>query len=689
MTYMLGIDTGGTFTDLVLYNQISKEITIMKVPSTPHNPAEGILNGINKITQLLCVEPKNLQFLIHGTTVATNAVLENKGAKTALLVTEGFKDILGIVRQDRPMMYDMFAQRPQALIPRHLRYEVKERVLYNGDVLIPLDSKQAEEIAIKLKEESIEAIAICLLHSYVNPAHEIKLKQVLSSRLPGIKISISSEILPEFREYERMSTTILNSYVHPVMEDYLMQLAENLQTIGFKKELHVMQSNGGIMTKKTAAEKCVHTIVSGPAAGVVAGVYLAKVSGSNNVITVDMGGTSFDICLAYNGEIKLTKETDIGGHTIKVPMIDINTIGAGGGSIAWIDPGGALRVGPESAGAKPGPACYCLGGTEPTVTDANLVLGRINPEYYLGGEMWVDKEKSYTAIKNRIADPLNLTVEEAAEGIIKVINATMVKGIRFVSVERGYDPREFAMVSFGGGGPLHTSDLSKELGIKKVIVPLVPGVTSAWGLLLSDFRHDFSQTFFRNTEDIDLADLNMQYLSLEGQGLEKISEGKVSKDQVILLRKAELRYAGQGYELEVDVPLGKLTRECIQLMEISFHKRHEEIYGYKITDGKTAFVNIGVTVIGKLPRPDIEFYQETGEDSTHAKKAIRNVYIDGKYIETIIYDRYALKTGNIIYGPAIIEQVDTTTLIKPGEVCTLDKICNLVITISSEEGNAE
>jgi len=679
MAYKLGIDTGGTFTDLVLFDEGKKNVSMTKVLSTPSNLTQGILTGVRKITELCGITPEDISFLIHGTTVATNAILEHKGAKTALLITEGFKDVLSIVRQDRPLMYDFFAQRPEALVPRHLRFEVKERVLYDGTVLHPLDESQAREIALQLRKENVEAVAICLLHSYVNATHEKKLKEILMEFIPDLKISISCEIVPEIREYERMSTTILNSYVHPVMEKYIMLLAEELKKLGFREELHVMQSNGGIMTKKMAAEKCINTALSGPAAGVVGGVYLAKLAGSDHVITVDMGGTSFDICLAYQEKFALSNQSEIGGHAIKVPMIDIHTIGAGGGSIGWIDPGGGLRVGPQSAGAKPGPACYGFGGEEPTVTDANLVLGRINPEYYLGGKMKVDIEKSIKAIKEKIADPLGLTVEEAAEGITRVVNVGMVKGIRYISIEKGYDPREFTMVSFGGAGSLHALEMAEDLQILKVIVPLIPGATSAWGLLMSDFRHDFTRTYFRRVGELDLAHLNMVYYQMETEALSKMKEEKVAGKDTFLVRTAKVRYFGQGYEIEVVLPGGEITPAALAQVQQSFHQAHEDCYGYQLPEAETALVNIGVSAIGKLPRPELATYPIQYPDASQAVKRRRRVFMHGDYKKAIIYDRYQLEPGNVFFGPAIVEQSDTTTLIWEGQKCEVDRYKNLII----------
>ena len=683
MTYKVGIDTGGTFTDIVLFHEQTGKLDIAKVPSTPHNPAEGILNGIKKITEMAGITVADINLLIHGTTVATNAILENKGVKTALLVTEGFKDVLSIMRQDRPLMYDFFAQRPKELMPRHLRFEISERMLYDGTEYQALDRAQALKTIEEIKKENVAAVAVCLLHSYINPSHERELKELLEQEMPGVKISLSSETVPEIREYERMSTTVLNSYVHPVMENYLNQLDEELKKIGFHEEIHVMQSNGGIMSRKMASEQCINTAVSGPAAGVVGSVNIAKLAGSENVITVDMGGTSFDICLAYKGVFSLTKQTEIGGHAIKVPMIDIHTIGAGGGSIAWIDPGGALRVGPQSAGAEPGPACYKKGGREPTVTDANLVLGRIDPAYYLGGEMDVDIALSTKAITEKIADPLGLSLEQAAEGIIRVINAGMAKGIRYVSVEKGYDPREFAMVSFGGGGSLHAMEIAEDLGIAKVIVPLIPGVTSAWGLLMADFRHEFTQTYYKREKDIEFDDLNNRFAELTTEAFDRIRSENVPEESVVMERSADIAYFGQGYELAIPFPLDDMDAEKLEVVKDKFHKAHEDAFGYCLREAEISIVNLGVTSIGKMPRPELSIREIEQGNGEQAVKSVRPVYLGKEYMDIRIYDRYLLKPGNAFAGPCIIDQIDTTTLVWPGQQCEVDTYGNLVIYTKS------
>ena len=518
MTYRLGVDVGGTFTDLVLHEVESNRLEFAKTPSTPADQSEGVTTGALQLVNRLGISPQAIAFFIHGTTVATNTLLERKGARTALIVTRGFRDVLQIGRQDRPDLYDWTIRRTEPIVPRRLRFEVTERVLHTGEVIEPVSDADVAGIVRRLEEEQVEAVAVCLLHSYAHPAHERQVGEAIRKALPDITLSISSEVAPEFKEYERMSTASINAFVAPVMERYLRSLQASIEAQGIDSDLHIMQSNGGTMSADAAVEKPVHTILSGPAAGVIGSVGLAAQAGELNTISVDMGGTSFDISLCYQGEVRRTQDSEIDRLPIKVPMVDIHTLGAGGGSIAWIDPGGALRVGPHSAGAAPGPACYGQGGAEPTVTDANLLLGRLSQDAFLGGLMKLDIGLARDAVRDRIAEPLGLGLQEAAEGIVRVVNAGMIKGIRVVSVAKGYDPREFTLVTFGGAGPLHAAELASELNIPKVLVPIAPGVTSALGLLMADLRHDLVRTVLLSSAEAKPSDLGEVYSGLEGRG---------------------------------------------------------------------------------------------------------------------------------------------------------------------------
>ena len=681
MAYRLGIDSGGTFTDVVLFDDKKKALHITKTPSTPANPAIGVINGIKKIVSQVGIESNEIASLVHGTTVATNALLEYKGIRAALVLTEGFKDILSIGRQDRPKLYDYFERRPEPFIPRHLRFEVPERTLYDGEILRPLDEEQVRRIAEKLKRMGIRGIAVCLLHSYANPTHEKRIKEIFKKQYPEAVVSVSHEILPEFREYERMSTTVINTYVMPIIDRYLQDLQRMMREEGLTADLNVMQSNGGVMTSRSAGEKSVHTILSGPAGGVMGSLAIGTQIGMKNLITVDMGGTSFDICLIHGGKIHFTKESEIGGHPIKIPMIDIHTIGAGGGSVAWIDPGGSLRVGPQSSGANPGPVCYRLGGKEPTVTDANLVLGRLDPGYYLGGEMSLDAEAAKQAILDKIARPLKLSLEEAAEGIIKVINASMVRGIRKVSVEKGFDAREFSMICFGGGGPLHSLELAEELRIPTVVVPISPGVNSALGLLIADFRYDYSQTFLKKTQDIRLDSFNQGFKDLEAKATQQMMEEKIPREDRVILRSVEMRYSGQGYELEVPVPNGTLTQKDLKRISDTFHQTHRQLYGYASPQETTEFVYLRIAALGKIPKPKFKKEKEGEHKPARALKGKRKVFVQGKYVSLPIYERALLRPADKIQGPAIIEQMDSTTFLSYGHRAQVDPYLNLIVTI--------
>lgn len=677
----LGVDVGGTFTDLVLFDESDNSLRILKTSSTPHDMSVGVATGIRKVAERFDVTPSRLSYVIHGTTVATNAVLERKGSRTALLVTEGFRDVLHIGRQDRPSLYNWFIRRPDPLVPRHLRLEVPERILHTGEVLQPLDEQAVLEIGARLRREKVGTIAICFLHSYANPAHERRAAELICQVHPEADVSLSSDILPEFKEYERMSTTVMNAYLTPRMQGYLHRFELALSELDVRSDLHIMQSNGGVMTIEAAKSRCVNTILSGPAAGAVGGTMLARQAGMENVITVDMGGTSFDVCLAYRGQVRLTRESHVGMLPLKVPMVDVHTIGAGGGSVAWVDSGGALHVGPQSAGANPGPACYGLGGENPTVTDANVVLGRVNPDYFVGGEIRLDVNASREAITRKVAEPLGISVEKAAEGILKVVNANMVRGIRVVSVQKGYDPRDFCLVAFGGAGPVHSAELSEEMSLPKVLVPPTPGVTSALGLLMSDFRRDYVQTIIASLEEVGLAELNGAYQRLESQALEDMATEGVTGDDLVLVRTADVRYLGQGYELEVAVPAGELDETARGRIRQAFADTYSKAYGDSASGGVPQLVNLRLAVIGRINKPDIAPKALGGADPSAAEHPSRDVYFHGAWVRTRVYDRARLCPGNRLQGPAIVEQLDSTVVLPPGHTATVDAWGNLVVDV--------
>ncbi len=681
----IGVDVGGTFTDLVVVDEGNGAVNFTKVPSTPASPDRGVMNGVNKICNMFDISPPVINLFIHGTTVATNALIERKGVKTALIVTRGFRDILHIARQTRPKLYDYYARRPDPFIRRKYRYEITERVDALGNIIVPLEEEEVAEIAETVKKEEIGVVAICLLHSYINQAHEQRIKDIFSKLAPGVLVCPSSDILPEFKEYERMSTTVINAYVMPIVEAYLTRILNSIKSIGIKSNLHIMQSNGGLMSSQAAGQKSVHTVLSGPAAGVLGGIYTSRLSDIYDIITIDMGGTSFDVSLVNRGEPTLTTESDIDGHAIKVPMIDIKTLGAGGGSIAWVDQGGALQVGPESAGADPGPACYGKGGDRPTVSDANAVLGYLSPDCFAAGEMTLDTSLARRVIGEKIAGPMNLTVEEAAEGILRVVNATMTRGIRLVSVEKGFDPREFTLVSFGGAGPLHAVSLAKEMNMGKIIVPEAPGVNCAIGLLMADFRHDYSKTFLRALKALPPEDINDEFAVLEEEAASQMREEGVPERDIVLLRSADFRFAGQGFEITMPVSSGCYKKADISDIAESFSVMHEEKYGYRMDVDTVEVVTLRLTSLGVMKKPDIKPEDFDGETPEKALKNSRKVYMQGRYMDAKIYDRQRLRHGNRVYAPAIIEQPDTTTVLFPGYMAEVDRFRNLVITRTDKD----
>jgi N-methylhydantoinase A len=678
--YRLAVDTGGTFTDLCVVDLHQGGLAVAKVPSTPANPALAVIEGIEKLVEEGKITAAAIQFLLHGTTVATNALLEHKGARTALLTTEGFEDILQIGRQSRPDLYDFWARRPPPIVPRHLCYGVPERVLYTGEISSPLDTARAEEIVRDIRRREIRSIAVSLLHSYANPAHERQLLDIIGRVHPGAYVTLSSEVLPEFREYERTSTICINSFVMPKVNDYVAFLEERLREVGVASELYIMQSNGGVITAGMAREMSARTVLSGPAGGVLTGVLLSGATEHRNLITIDIGGTSSDISLIEGGRPRLTTESQIGGHPIKLPMIDINTIGAGGGSIAWIDSGGALRVGPQSAGADPGPVCYGRGGTEPTATDANVILGRINPSYLLGGEMEMHLEDAYRAVEEKIARPLGMDVRRAAEGIIAVMNANMVRGIRRVSVEKGYDPREFTLVPFGGAGPLHGVELAQALNMLKIVIPPHPGIASAFGMLSADVRHDYVQTHIATVDQADVRAMQSIFDALEREGEKQLRQEGFETASIQLERHADIRYARQAYELPVSVAGGGLSRERLEEAAEAFHREHERTYGHARRDEQVEFVNLRVVAWGRLPEASLEAGVHGGGAPPEPVARRDVAFSGGETVDTPVYRREALPAEKVVEGPAVLEQLDSTILVFPGYDAVTDRYGNLLIT---------
>ncbi|WP_077602628.1 hydantoinase/oxoprolinase family protein [Oceanobacillus sojae] len=678
MQYRIGVDTGGTFTDVALVSEQTGETFITKVPSTPENSSIGVMNGLKQILSENNISGQDLSFFIHGSTVATNTLLEKKGAKTALITTKGFKDVIEIGRQTRPKLYEFRARRSKPLIQRNLRWELDERINADGEIVKKITENDIQPILKQITENQVESLVICFINSFLNAENEKKVKELILRQNPDLAITLSSDILPEIKEYERTSTATVNGYVMPKMQLYLRDLENALSESGISSDLYIMQSNGGVITTDTAVEMPVRTVLSGPAGGVIAGTDIAKQTGLQNLITIDMGGTSLDTALIENGIPQYTTNSKIDDFPINVPMVEMHTIGSGGGSTAWIDSGGALRVGPHSAGAVPGPVCYGKGGTEPTVSDANAILGRINPDSILGGRMKMDIDNSRKVMKEKIADPLSLSVEEAAEGILRVVNANMVRGIRVISVEKGHDTRDFSLLAFGGAGPLHASDIAKELDSKNIIIPPSPGITCASGMLIADVRHDYVQSYISNTDQLNIDELNTIFEKMQRNAKEALKKQGFSDEKIQLHLSIDLKYKNQAYDLNISLSGNSVHTEAIDQAVKDFHSTHEKIYGFNREDQALETVNARVTSFGMIDKPENKSTASiSNQDDTEFK--YRKVYFDGQYLDTKIADRDSLLKGNELVGPAIIEQLDSTIVIHPNQKAHTDEYKNLII----------
>ena len=692
--FHLGIDVGGTFTDAVLIRGETGRIETAKVPSTPADPAAGFMDALHRVLEKAEVGPETISHLVHGTTVATNSLIEGRTPRTAFVTTAGFGDMLEIARQVRPSLYDVHFEKLPPLVPRDLCYEVPERLDAKGGVLRPLDEDAVREIARALRERGVRSVAVCLLHGYANPAHETRVADILREEDPDLLISLSSRVCPEFREYFRASTCVINACIVPVVGRYLAGIGEGLSRAGVRAELLVMQSNGGVLTAAQAASKPVFMVESGPAAGVVSANFIAGQLGRADLISFDMGGTTAKAGLILGGRPRVTKEYEVGaqaqpgqgmtraaGYPIRTPVIDLVEVGAGGGSLAWVDPGGVLRVGPRSAGADPGPICYGKGGTEPTITDANLVLGRLNPDYFLGGEMALDAEAAAAGIRERCAGPLGVDVIEAANGIIEIANATMINALRLVTVRRGYDPRELAMVAFGGAGPLHASRLCMEMQIPALLIPLSPGTASALGLLVTDLRHEFSHTRVMPADAPDMGRIRSLFERMEDEGRRTLEREGVAAEAMEFRRGIEMRYAGQSSEVAVGCPGEAVDVPALAEAVRSFHAAHERAYGHGYPDEPVELVNFTVTAIGRIPRPRLRRIASNGRDVAEARRGTRRVFFSEArgFAETGIYDRALLRAGHAVVGPAVIEEVDSTTLVHAGYRAAVDEFGNLLI----------
>ena len=677
----LGIDIGGTFTDLVLLDEETGRSLVVKVPSRPDDPAGALLSAATRAIDQAKIQPEQVSLLNHGTTIVTNAVLEGKLARTALITTTGFRDVLEIGRHLRLDMYDLNQDKPVAIVSRELRFEVDERMAADGSVLIPLDQRSMQSAVESVKNADVQAVAVSFLHSYVNADHEIAMKAVLEKELPDISVSVSSDICREIREFERTSTVTINAAAMPVVDRYLEELARRVTDLLPEAQVLLMQSNGGSISVGAARQTPGHLIYSGPAAGVLACQYVGRMTGRDNLLGFDMGGTSTDISLIYRGEPLMTTEADVGGYPVKLPVLDINTIGAGGGSIAWIDSGGALRVGPRSAGADPGPAAYGKGGTEPTVTDANLVLGRFSPDRFLGGELALDPKASLEAIRKNIAEPLGLTPIVAAAGILRVANANMERALKVSSAERGYDPREFTLVAFGGGGPVHAAALANEVGFPTVLIPEVPGAFSAFGLLIADIRHDFVRSYISAAGSVNLETLADCFSEMQSLAEEAMAQDTIETEDREFIRTADVRYVGQAYEVNVPLPVGPISAELIDGLVANFHAEHQRQFAHSSLEDPVEIVNFRLVAIGRVQAPELK--KHAVEEKSPEAAEHRQVYFElfEDFVDCPIYERAGLMPGTDIEGPVIVEQLDCTTVVHPGQRLTVDEWGNLEINL--------
>lgn len=674
--YRIGIDVGGTFTDFFVYNEKTQEVWVVKTSSTPKDPAEGVLEGLRKSG----VNPREIMVIIHGSTVGTNALITRNLPPTALITTKNFKDVVEIGRGVREDIWDAYKDKVKPYIKGRNRLEVEEEVDYAGNVRIPLNEKEAREVCRILKRRGIESVAVVFINSYMNSENEFKMKKIIEQEMPGVNLCVSAEILPEIFEHERVSTTMINACLSPVVSKYLYRLVDGLKKMGYEGDVLVVHSGGGVMTAETIAYYASRIANSGPCAGAIAGAYIAKeLSGIPNAVSLDMGGTSADISLMYNGNMRMTKEWWVEfGYPIMFPNIEIISIGAGGGSVAWIDEGGSLRIGPLSQGADPGPACYMKGGDKPTLTDAYLVLNRLTP--LLAGETKLNRERAEEVIKEHIADKLNLGVADAAHAIVQIANAYMADAVRLICIRKGYDPREFAFVAFGGAGPLHAVDIAKELGFPKVIIPPWPGVSSATGCLLTDIRHDISKTFIADLATVDLSSLEKSFQEMEDEALERLRAERIREDRMQLLRYLDLRYVGQWRSLTI--PISRPLPKTLEDVRDQFHREHLREYAYSAKEQSVDIYGIRVTGVGIHDKPKLPQFKREGEieDSLIGRRKVYSTEAKG-FIEADIYQHERLPPGASFSGPAVIQYYDSTAYIPGGYDARVDEYRNIIIDV--------
>ena len=681
--YRVTVDTGGTFSDFVHLNEQTGEISIAKIASTPDDPSRAILAGLEALLASV-TEADEIGYFCHGTTVGTNALLEGKGVRTALLVTEGFRGIYPVGEQARPYgtaIFDVMYDKPAPLVPSRLTGEVKERIDFRGNVLRPLDETALRESVRALKAQNIESIAVCLLFSFLHPEHEARVRDIVLEEIPDCSVSLSCEVLPQIREYYRLSTTVINAYLQPILARYIAQLDRRLAAAGIvTRQKYIMQSNGGMATFAAAARRAVTTVLSGPAGGVTAGVLACGMSGSANIITFDMGGTSCDVALIKDGEPLLSSRGKIEGRDLAVPMLDINTVSAGGGTVATVDRFGVLQVGPQSAGAVPGPACYGRGGETPTITDCNLVLGYLGEDNFLGGRMRLDAAAARAAIEAAVAKPLGLDVAEAAEGIVRVIDVKMEEAIKAISTMRGHDLRDFMLLAFGGAGPLHAGRIARDLGMAGVIVPLYPGVFSAIGLLMSDVKHDYIRSKLSPLSEVTPADVNGMFERMVAQALEELRDDGFAANHIRIECALDMRYAGQGYEIAVPCPAQPLQDADLKQLRATFDQQHRAMFGHMAQQEPVEIVSFRVRGIGLVAPVEMPKFKPAGTTLGDARRELRRVRFDGRELDCPVYQRERLDVGLTVAGPAVLDQFDCTTVICPGQTARVDEWKNLIVT---------
>ncbi|KIQ20072.1 MULTISPECIES: hydantoinase/oxoprolinase family protein [unclassified Rhodococcus (in: high G+C Gram-positive bacteria)] len=685
----IGVDVGGTFTDLVLWDD-DGTVVVHKTPSTNHDPSIGTMDGIAVLAERAGIDPAEIDMFFHGTTVATNIVLEHNGCDVGMITTEGFRDLLHIARKKRPLNYSNYQDLPWQkwqLVPRRNRRVVPERIDASGAVLTPLDEDAVREQVRLLRERGVDAIAVAFLHSYRNPTHEQRVKAIIAEEFPGVFVSLSSEVAPQYREYERFSTAALNAFIGPKTSQYIENLAQKASAAQVGEDVHLMTSAGGLVTSRSASEIPVSLLTSGVVAGLLGGCAIGKASGFPSVITLDVGGTSADVGVAPDGALRMKHllDTRIGDYHAMVPMAEVDTIGAGGGSIAVVDDGGMFRVGPRSAGAVPGPACYGHGGTEPTSTDAMVMMGWLRENSFLSGTMRVQPELARTAIQTHIADKLDAPLDEAAMGIFKILAHSMTEAISLHSVRKGYDPRDFSLIAEGGAGPLFAWQIADQLGIPRVIVPGHPGITSAVGLLTTDIRYEEPTTVWTSSADPDIELLRQQVERLSEQAVAQLRADGVAPENISLERSVDCRYVGQGYELRVQAPDGEIDDVWVKTTAEAFHEAHGRTYSQRFDDKPVQLINVRVTGVGAVPHVRIaDIEKGTADASAAIKTTARALFwkddtAKPEWVETPVYERSLLLAGNRFDGPAIVEQFDSTTIVGMNQHATVDAVGHIII----------